>query len=224
MVDFILQNPAHPTVQLMLPGITLPLSLALWDERARMLSVLDELPQTFCHQDAFGRNLFCPDERGIAIDWGYAGIAPVGAELAPLVGVAFGLAGFPSSQAKALDQACFAGYLEGLRQADFQPDPGQVRVGYALTVLLRYILGATVGQLLPGLLDKKTRLHWAEGVGPPPEIAGEVDAGVAAYYQATALEALKLLGLGSILRVLGHTTSYTVRLAGKRRSRTSSTA
>lgn len=111
MVEFILQNPAHPTVQSMLPGIALPLTLAFWEEHTRMLNVLDELPQTFCHQDAFGRNLFYRREQVIALDWSYAGIAPVGAELAPLIGVAFGLARFPSSQAKELDQACSEGYL-----------------------------------------------------------------------------------------------------------------
>jgi hypothetical protein len=221
MVDFILQNPAHPIVQRMLPGITLPLTLAFWEAHPRMLRALDELPQTFCHQDAFGRNLFCWGERVTAIDWGYAGIAPLGAELAPLVGVAFGLAGFPSSQAQELDQACFAGYLEGLRQAGWQPDPRQVRLGYTLTVLLRYTLGATVGELLPGLLDEETRLHWIEGVGTPPERAGESDPGIVAYYQSTAMEALKLLGLGSMMRVVGHMARYALRLAGKRRAKTS---
>ena len=222
MVDFILHNPAHPIVQRMLPGITLPLTLALWEEHTRMLRVLDELPQTFCHQDAFGRNLFCRGERVTAIDWGYSGIAPVGAELAPLIGVAFGLAGFPSSQARELDQACFAGYLEGLRQAGWGPDPRQVRLGYTLTLLLRYILGATIGEALPGLLDEKTRLHWLEGIGTPPERAGESDPGVVAYYQSTAMEALRLLGIGSMMRVVGHMARYALRLAGKRRGKVNS--
>jgi hypothetical protein len=88
-------------------------------------------------------------------------------------------------------------------------------------VLLRYTLGATVGELLPGLLDEETRLHWIEGVGTPPERAGESDPGIVAYYQSTAIEALKLLGPGSIMRVLGRTAGYALRLAGKRRAKTS---
>jgi len=224
MVEFILQNPAHPTVQLMLPGITLPLMLAVWEEHPRMLKVLDELPQTFCHQDAFGRNLFYHGEQVIAIDWGYAGIAPLGAELAPLIGAAFGLGKFPSSQAKELDQACFGGYLEGLRQAGWEPDSRQVRLGYALTVMLRYVFGATVGEALPGLLDEKTRLHWVEGLGTSQEKAGESDAGTVAYYQSIAMEAMKLSGLGTLLRILGRTGYYAVRLARKRPSKTLKTA
>jgi len=215
MVEFIRQNPAHPTVRLMLPGITLPLTLAIWEEHPSMLEILDGFPQTFCHQDAFGRNLFYRGEQVIAIDWGYAGIAPLGAELAPLIGAAFGLGRFPSSQAKELDQACFDGYLEGLRQAGWEPDFRQVRLCYTLTVMLRYVLGATVGEMLPGLLDEETRLHWAEGLGSSVEKAGESDAGTVAYYQSITMEAMKLLGLGSLLRVLSRTASAAFRLAGK---------
>lgn len=224
MVEFILQNPVHPAVQSMLPGIALPLTLACWDECPRMLKVLDELPQTFCHQDAFGRNLFYRHEQVIALDWGYSGIAPVGAELAPLIGVAFGLARFPSGQAKELDQACFEGYLEGLRQVGWEPDLWQVRVGYTVTMFLRYTLGAAIGEMLPGLLDEKTRPHWVEGVGGPPDQVGETDAGVAAYYQSIAMEALKLLGLGSMMRVMGCTARHAIRLAGKRRGSAAKTA
>jgi hypothetical protein len=203
----------------MFPGITLPLTLAFWKEHRRMLKVLNELPQTFCHQDAFGRNLFYRRGQVIAIDWGYAGMAPVGAELAPLIGAAFGLAQFPSSQAQELDQACFAGYLEGLRQAGWQPDPRQVRIGYTATVFLRYTLGATVGELLPGLLDEQTHRHWVEGLGSSEEKAGETDPGIAAYYQSIAIETLKLLGLGSMSRVIGHAVGYAIRLASERRSK-----
>ncbi len=217
MVEFLLQNPKHPTVQSLLPGISLPLSLALWKERTYLLRVLDRLPQVFCHQDAFERNLFDRDGQVIAIDWGFAGIAPLGAELAPLVGVAFGLGKFPASQAKELDQACFEAYLGGLRQAGWQPDARQVRLGYTLTVLLRYVLGATIGELLPGLLDERTRHHWVEGLGTTEKKAAETDPGIVVYYQAISLEALKLLGLGSMVRVIGNIIGYAIRLAGKSR-------
>ena len=224
MIEFIRQNPAHPLVRLMLLGISLPLTLALWEETPRMLKTLDELPQTFCHQDAFGRNLFYRGEQVIAIDWGYAGIAPVGAELAPLIGAAFGLAGFPSSQAKDLEQACLTGYLEGLQQAGWNPDPRQVRVGYTLTVLLRYVLGAMIGELLPALLDEKGRIFWAEGLGTTQEKAAESDAGIVAYYQSTTIEALKLYGLGAMVRVMGRTAANIIRLHRKPLTQTSTTA
>lgn len=218
MVDFVRQHPAHPIVQLMFPGLSLPMTLAAWDERSRMLKALDHLPHTFCHQDAFKRNLFLRGDEVIAVDWSFTGIAPVGAELAPLIGAAFGLAKFPSSQAMELDKACFSAYLQGLHQAGWQPDPRQVRRGYTLTVVLRYVLGATLGQELPGLLDEKTRQHWIEGMEGNPEKAGESDPGIVAYFQSIFIEALRSLGLASMLRFLGITLGYAIRLGRKRRS------
>ncbi len=111
-----------------------------------------------------------------------------------------------------------------MREAGWTPDPRQVRVGYALTVFLRYTLGGTIGEALPGLLDEETRLHWVEGLGGPPEKAGESDPGVVAYYQSIATEALKLLGLGSMMRVTGHTVRCAIRLARKRRADAATTA
>lgn len=235
MVDWVLQNPAHPVVRRALPGLALPLTLAFWDERARILAALDALPQTFCHQDAFGRNLFYRDapKEGdlfdevsevaevVALDWGYAGIAPVGAELAPLIAMAMSLAKFPSSQARELDRACFEGYLEGLREAGWEPDVRQVRAGFAFSLPTRYTLGAVIGELLPEMLAEETRARWAENAGVSEEHAGETEAGVVSYYQSLAIEELKLLGLGSILRVLGRTVYYALRLARVRRSETS---
>lgn len=215
MVDFIRDNPGHPTVQGMLPGINLPMTLAMWKEHTHMLLVLERLPQVFCHQDAFERNMFCRGEELVAIDWGYAGIAPVGTELAALIGVAFGLAHFPSSQARELDQACFDGYLEGLRQAGWQPDSRQLRLSYTLTMLLRYILGATIGEVLPGLLNASTRDHWVEGLGTSEESAGESEARIIAYYQSITMEAMKLLGPWFMLRFIGRTAGYAIRLIGK---------
>jgi hypothetical protein len=219
MVAFIKENPGNPVVQKMLPGITLPLTPAIWDEHNRMMEVLDRLPQTFCHQDAFGRNLFIRGEQLIAIDWGYAGMAPLGAELAPLIGVASGLDGVPSSQLKELDRVCFEGYLQGMREAGFTPEVRQARLGYSLTVMLRYILGATIGEVLPALLEsEELRGLWAKGFGTSPDKVEETDTGVAAYYQAITIDALKLLGFGCLLRVLGKTLVYAIRLG--RRSKT----
>jgi len=218
MVAFIQENPAHPVVQKLLPGIALAMSLAVWDERLRILKVLDRLPQTFCHQDAFERNCFIRGEQLVGIDWGYAGVAPLGAELVALVGVASTLGSIPINQLRQVDQACFEAYLQGLREAGWTPDPRKVRLGYVLTVLLRYILGASVGELLPGILQsEEVRRLWAEGFGVSKDKVAETDAGVASYYQSITIEALKLLGLGSMLRVLGGTLRHSLSLGRKRR-------
>jgi hypothetical protein len=61
----------------------------LWEERERFLAALDRLPRTFCHHDAFRRNLLHrvgPEgEELVAVDWAYAGHGAVGEEVVPLV-------------------------------------------------------------------------------------------------------------------------------------------
>ena len=99
-VDFIRKHPSHPLVQGLFPGNTLAQILAFWDLHPRLLQKLEHLPQTFCHQDAFDRNLFLRRGQAVAIDWGYAGIAPVGSELTPLIAAAIGLGGFPACRAR----------------------------------------------------------------------------------------------------------------------------
>jgi hypothetical protein len=60
-----------------------------WEQRHEIMDALDQLPQTFSHQDAFCRNLFSEcttdGDRLVAVDWSYAGPAALGAELVPLV-------------------------------------------------------------------------------------------------------------------------------------------
>ena len=210
-VDFIRKNPHHPLIDDLFPGNTLAQILAFWDLHPRLLQKLDGLPLTFCHQDAFDRNLFLCHGQTVAIDWGYAGIAPVGSELAPLIAGAIGFGTFPSSWAQELDQACFTAYLDGLRQAGYQADVRQVRLGFTLTLGLRYLLGNTVGETLPALLDQGRRERLFEDAGIPD--AGEVrsDPGNVVYYQGIVIELLKRLGLEFDILLLARTLSYMVR-------------
>jgi hypothetical protein len=218
-VDYIRQNPADTIINRMLPGMTMPLTLAIWEEHERMLKVLDAMPQGFCHQDAFDRNLFYRGEELVVIDWTYAGIAPVGTEVAALVGAALGVAGFPVSQAKALDQACVENYLEGLRQAGYQPDPRQVRLCFCLTLALRYVTGGMIGEMIPRLLDPTTRQFVLDSFQQTEETAGQSDPEIVAYYIGILTETLKTLGLGSMLRVAARTVFHAMRLIGKRHTR-----
>jgi hypothetical protein len=112
----------------------------LWERRVALLDVLDRLPQTFCHLDAFSRNLFVDEHRGDvrAVDWSYAGIAPVGAELAPLVVASVCFYDAEPDDLETLETAALDGYTAGLRAAGWQGDPALARVGYAASAAARY--------------------------------------------------------------------------------------
>jgi hypothetical protein len=181
-----------------------------------LLKKVDDLPQTFCHGDAFDRNLFMRGGQIVAIDWGYAGIAPVGAELAPLIAAAIGIGGFPASRAQELDNACFTAYLEGLRRAGYQPDVRQVRLGFTLTLGLRYLLGNVVGGTIPSLLDPLRRKRLFENVAIPDTEVVRSDPDNVAYYQGIVFELLRQLGFGFAFKLLVRTLSYVVRLRSKR--------
>ena len=214
-VDFIRKDPRHPLIQGLFPGNTLAQLLAFWDLHPPLLDKLERLPQTFCHQDAFDRNLFLREGRVVAIDWGYTGMAPLGGELAPLIAAAIGMEGFPSTQAQELDRACFAAYLEGLRQAGYQPDARQVRLGFTLTLGLRYLLGNTIGETLPALLDAERRKVLFETAGMADTGEVKSDPGNVAYYQGIVFELLRQLGPGFTLRLLGRTVGYMARFRSR---------
>jgi hypothetical protein len=220
VIEFIRHNPEYPVVQQWYPGSALAQVLAVWDVRSRLFDALDRLPQTFCHQDAFKRNLFARRDQTVAIDWGFAGIAPLGAELAALVGASLGLYEVPTSQAFELDRMCFEGYVQGLRDAGWDGSSRLVRLGYTLTLLLRYVYGGQIGEMLPALLDEYKRQFVETALSRSSEEIGQGDPEGVAYYQSVFMEALKLLGLSKTLEILGRVVvlSISMRRRGSRRA------
>jgi hypothetical protein len=125
---------------------------------------LATLPQTFCHGDPIGPNLFARrsrqgDDETVAIDWGLTGRAPIGGELASLVGGSLGFFRVGATAADELERAAFAAYLDGLADAGARIDGRVVRFGYLATLMLRW--GAGAGFWLRAALDP-TEATWVE--------------------------------------------------------------
>jgi hypothetical protein len=151
----------HPLVARVYPPDVAGSIARLWREREQWLIALDRLPHTLCHQDGFRRNLVARDRPGgeaetVALDWAFVGISPLGSELAALVQASVAFLEVAPADAGALEELCVDRYLTGLTDAGWAGDPALVRLGYALSSLLRYPLGC-VRLLLPALLD--THLH-----------------------------------------------------------------
>lgn len=148
----------HPLVQRLYPTEVYDRLWRLWAARDELLLGLDQLPQTFCHRDAFRRNLFArrrPDGEAqtVAIDWVFAGPGALGEEAVALVIATLGFREVDLAEASDLETAVLAGYLAGLQAAGWHGDPQLVRLGYAAAAPLRYCLGGT-RNLLPILLDE----------------------------------------------------------------------
>ena len=168
----------HPMVRRCWPGSLLDRYLQLWRQRSELAARLDTLPHTFCHLDAFPRNLLGePGDAPVAVDWSYAGIAPVGAELAALVVAGACLGDTHPGQLDGIEQASMSGYLDGLALAGWRGDPAMVRFGYAATAALRYGL-FPIGVYLAG---DSLRLHFESAMSRPADGIADRWAAIAAF-------------------------------------------
>ena len=202
----------------MFPELVLAQVLAIWDEHERILEVIDNLPQVFCHQDAFRRNLFARGGKTIAIDWGYAGLAPIGAELVALIAASIGFWEVPAEKVKEMDRLCFEGYLQGLRDAGWMGDPRLVRTGYTATLMLRYPVGGQIGEIIPAMLDQARRSRMEAAFDSKhAEDIWKSDPATIAYYESIIPDAMKHIGMTNMLRVFGRIGVNALRLKAARK-------
>ena len=187
-----------------LEGSKASFEVQAWDEHEFILKKLEALPQVFCHQDAFRRNLFARAGKTIAIDWSYLGIAPLGTELVALVAASLGFREIPAEKVLELDRQCFEGYLQGLREAGWQGDPKLVRKGYALGLMMRYPIGGQVGEMLPAFLEQARRARVASAFeNTTADEIEKADPAILAYYEKVLPETLKMMGMVGMLRMVG---------------------
>lgn len=135
----------HPIIARAFPPSSRERLARLWDERHRMLHALDALPRCFCHRDAWPPNLLMRNRRDgrretVALDWAFAGIGPVGEEIAPLIA----WTEVPDVDLQDIENAVFPAYLAGLRDAGWDGDADLVWWGYAATAVLRYSFVCTL--------------------------------------------------------------------------------
>jgi hypothetical protein len=151
--------------------------LQLWDSHDMLLTTLDQLPRTFCHMDAYRPNLILRraaqgTNQTVAIDWVFAGIGAIGEEIANLLAASLIWFEYDAAQAKSLDEAVFASYLDGLREAGWQGDSRLVRLGYTAACALRWGLVGLWWMRSLGDAGKQVALEkkWSQ---PLPELVSQ---------------------------------------------------
>jgi len=209
MIDFISDNPGDPLVK-SLYGKTVPFILALWQIRTDLFRYLTKMPQVFCHQDTIKRNLFINQGRLTAIDWGYAGIAPLGTDLVPLIAYLPGLNEFPQDQLHEMSRVCFNAYLRGVKTINPHISGRSLRRSVLFTLLLRYLFGGNIGELFPALLDKETRDFTAKAFDKTVEELSKKDAVSDQYYEAKVFEALKLMNIKTLIKFFYYYLAFSV--------------
>lgn len=132
-------------------------------ERERLLNALDRLPLTLGHQDAYPTNLMSRlDDHGqevtVALDWGLAGVAPIGGDLAQLfIGLFENATELDPAGAERL---VVDGYLQGLRDSGWMGAEGEAIFGFHGTTVFRIIflllfaLGEPLSRAMAGESDE----------------------------------------------------------------------
>jgi hypothetical protein len=158
----------HPLLRKIFPSSLMRRLPEFWEARHGLLDVLERLPQTVCHQDAWPDNAFFPGNSNEALgllDWAYTGWSVLGSDLADLA-----VAGYPLLHVgltpTEIDEAVFEPYLAGLREAGWRAEPDAVRFAYITCAALKY------GCLLVWLRD----LHNTERLAFWDALAGKLTA------------------------------------------------
>jgi hypothetical protein len=174
LVPLIAAAPDDPELRGWWPRPVVDAILRLWAERDELCAALERLPQTFCHGDAIRRNLYAVGgadgaEQTVGIDWEYAGYYAAGEEVGQTLSVAAAFFDLDPAELPALDEALFAGYLAGLREAGWRGDERPVRFAYAAHAALRNLFNAVGARRVdearrPAILQSQGR-SWEELAG-----------------------------------------------------------
>lgn len=184
----------HPHVNPAFAGGSIDRLFAFWDVREPLLRGLERLPQTFCHNDAFRRNLFTRDgpngsPQTVAIDWAIAGTGPVGAELAAMIWTNLVMQEVDPRDVDLLGETVFDGYLAGLRDVGWQGAVTLVRFGYTAATALRRLCPFGYLMNLPDGTEEERELE------PWRNDANSMYAATTPFFEALSDEALELMSL-----------------------------
>jgi hypothetical protein len=185
----------HPRLHATFPLPIASRLLHLWEDRSVLLDVLERLPQTFCHLDAWRRNLFAaPKADGehqlIAIDWAYPGLGTIGTDIGDLMAASFSLFGVEPCDPRTLDAVIFEGYLEGLSVAGWRGESRVVRCAFAIFTALKY---ACFLHWLSQIIDESLSASWERRTGHPLDQCLENQARLIYYLLDLADEARHLI-------------------------------
>jgi hypothetical protein len=121
------KNWQHPMVRSAFPIPVIERLLRLWDDRGPLLDVLDRVPHTLCHLDAWRCNMFAPADRNgqrrlVLIDWAFVGRGAIATDAGTLFTSSFSMFGVETVEPAVFDRTIVEHYLDGLRDAGWEGD------------------------------------------------------------------------------------------------------
>ncbi|HWS49413.1 MAG TPA: hypothetical protein VN241_00250 [Microbacterium sp.] len=104
--------------------------MRLLAHREQLLSVMEQLPRTLCHLDAWVSNVIRrPSGEVVLLDWSFAGDGAIGEDLGNYLPDAVLDLFWPAEQLAELEATCWPAYLEGLRSAGWVGSERDARLG-----------------------------------------------------------------------------------------------
>jgi hypothetical protein len=186
----------HPLVRQVCSGENAGRLLQLIADRAAFAAALDGLPQSFCHHDAWRRNLVLrsdsagPDQ-AMLIDWADAGSGALGQELAAFVWAPVIYFDVEIDDLYEMEAVAWSHYLDGLRDGGWHGEPSVVRLGYTVDVALRSLSTAWLCETW--LPDERHHQWLVTDLGRPIEEIIRVQARLLPFLLDRADEARRLI-------------------------------
>jgi hypothetical protein len=97
------------------------------------------------------------------VDWAFTSIGTLGEELAAMTAANLAFFSVDAAIAREFTELVFAAYMDGLHDAGWRGDSGQVRLAYVIATPLRYALPIHAHHLLA-----PEGMHWLEQVMGQP--------------------------------------------------------
>ncbi|RAV23400.1 phosphotransferase [Paenibacillus contaminans] len=116
----------------------------IWENREKLLFILDGIPKTVCHYDVWPPNLFARSdpkgrEQTIIIDWSSVGWGAPGEDIGNLIPDSiFSPNQIHVSDLVQFEQIVIAGYLRGLHESGWEGDIYSVVSAYSITTVLAW--------------------------------------------------------------------------------------
>lgn len=130
---------AHPDTVARLGG-RLPLAEQLITGQTRVRKVLESLPQTLCHHDAVGANVFYAAGQTVLIDWESVGPGAVGADLASLLFSSGRRGDASAGMVASVVEDAVQSYADGFQGEASNIKLEDVRLGFDAAIALRWKL------------------------------------------------------------------------------------
>ncbi|KNF07598.1 choline/ethanolamine kinase [Gottschalkia purinilytica] len=150
----------HPMIRSAFSKSTSKHLIKLWNDSPFLLDKLETLSETFCHLDAFRRNMFFSQDNILTlIDWSYAGKGIIGTDISDLASASFSMFETNLSKPNDLFDIILESYIDGLKDVGWNGSYEKIKFAFYTISALKY---GCLLMWLPNISDKTSYKIWEQ--------------------------------------------------------------